>query len=355
MPVIDKNDSSQLLKYKQFVENSPFASATQDPNWASVKQGWGDAQITLEENGNIVAAISLLIRPVLGKWCMLYAPRGPVCDPNNTDLLLKLISEVDKFAKKKHAFLLRFDPEIIYSDENIKKFTDLGFILRGRNFDKDELIQPLYNMILPLSKKLDDNSTIMKSEEELMSEFSQKTRYNIRIAKKKGVTVRYSRDKNDLDSFYEIFKTTCIRDKIGGRTKDYFERMLDAFGENCRIYLGEFEGKVLSGAIAISYGNKMWYSYGASSNELRNLMPNYLMQLEMIRWGLEQKKDLYDFGGVFELTKENGLYRFKEGFCHTQGVTEYIGELDKVYNKLIYYIFNKAIPAWKNLKSMKKL
>ena len=89
-----------------------------------------------------------------------------------------------------------------------------------------------------------------------------------------------------------------MRDRIGARPKDYFERMLEAFGDNCRIYLAECEGRALSGAIAVAYGDKMWYSYGASSNEERNRMPNYAMQLEMIRWGLELGMARYDFGGV---------------------------------------------------------
>ena len=71
MPVIDKKNASDMQRYAQFVRSSPYAAATQDPCWATVKQGWGDAQITAEREGEILAAISLLIRPIGGRWCVL--------------------------------------------------------------------------------------------------------------------------------------------------------------------------------------------------------------------------------------------------------------------------------------------
>lgn len=345
MPLINKKDPEQVRRYQEFVRSSPYACATQDMEWAVVKQGWDDAQITLERGGVIAAAISLLIKPVLCRWCMLYAPRGPVCDINDTALVMELMREVDAFAKKRHAFLLRFDPEALYSDELCRSYTELGFIVRGPGCSKDDLFQPRYNMILNIGGK---------TEDELMAEFSQKTRYNIRYAGKHGVTVRYSREPADLDSFYSIFQVTCIRDRIGGRPKDYFERILQAFGEDCRIYIAEYGGEVIAGAIAISYGGEVWYSYGASSNEHRNLMSNYAMQMEMIRWGLEQNKLLYDFGGVFELSAGNGLYRFKEGFCRKDGVSEFVGEFDLVYGRVLYFAFNRALPAWRRLHTGKR-
>ena len=79
-------------------------------------------------------------------------------------------------------------------------------------------------------------------------------------------------------------------------------------------------------------------------------MPNYLMQWEMIKWGIERGCELYDFGGVFELNKENGLYKFKEGFCHVDGVTEFIGELRYVYNKPMYWLYENAVPALRKIQ-----
>jgi len=76
----------------------------------------------------------------------------------------------------------------------------------------------------------------------------------------------------------------------------------------------------------------------------RNFMPNYAMQMEMIRGGLEEKCEIYDFGGVYVISKENGLYKFKEGFCRQKGVTEFIGEIERVYNKPIHWVFSHLVP-----------
>ena len=106
--------------------------------------------------------------------------------------------------------------------------------------------------------------------------------------------------------------------------------------------------------IALNYGGKLFYIYGASSNEKRNLMPNYLMQQTMIRWALETGCTEYDFGGVFEMDKSNGLYRFKEGFCHQEGVTRFVGEIDYVYKKSIYFAFVNLLPIYKKLRGLLK-
>ena len=243
-----------------------------------------------------------------------------------------------------HAFLLRFDPELPRMPELEEQYRKLGIRVRNDGCDKYDLIQPRYNMIL----KLDEPSF-----DELMPHFSEKTRYNIRLSARKGVTVHWSRSEEDLRKFYELYEITAVRDKIGHRPYDYFKRMLQAYDSSdlLRVYIAEHEGEALSGAICIHYGHKTWYIYGASSNNKRNLMPNYAMQAEMIRWAYENGSEIYDFGGVFILDKSNGLYKFKEGFCRREGATEFIGEFDKVYNPLLYLGFAKLEPMLQRLRA----
>lgn len=163
--------------------------------------------------------------------------------------------------------------------------------------------------------------------------------------------VYYSRDEEDLKTFYNLYEITCQRDKIGKRDYDYFKRMLDAFDEeHLRIYIAKHEDDKLSAAIAINYGPEMFYLYGASSNEKRNLMPNYAMQWEMIKWGLEKKCNIYNFGGIVFLDKNNGLYKFKTGFCKEEGIFKYLGEIDVVYNKRVYFIYKHFLPKIKKIK-----
>ena len=265
--------------------------------------------------------------PVFKKYLM-YASRGPVLKNHDIVMYKKLIEEIEPLKNKYNAFALIMDPEI--NDEKKNECIKSGFKIQ----ENDEiLIQPKHNMII----KLKDFN-----EEELFKTFSEKTRYNVRLATRKGVTVRYSNNVKDLESFYELYKITALRDKIGMRPFEYFKRMLDAFNDDeIRIYVAEHEGEVLSAAITLNYGKKLFYVYGASSNNKRNLMHNYIMQWEMIKYALETKCLEYDFGGVFNFTHEDGLYKFKSGFCKKDGVTKHIGEITKIYNKPLYFMYSE--------------
>lgn len=348
MPILNKENKEEVKKYKEFVDSYEASSLMQSMSWADVKSGWENEYVYIEENNKIIMAMSLLIRKFIAGKTLIYAPRGPVGNAYDIEKVKELMKEVDLVAKKYNAFVVRFDPEIKYDEKFEKMYKEQGFVVRNKKLNKNDLIQPRYNMILEIKDK---------SEEEIFKGYSEKTRYNIRVATRKGVTVRYSRDIEDLKTFYSLYEITGIRDNIASRPYSYFEKMLNAFDENTlRIYIAEHEGQALSAAIAINYGKKTFYLYGASSNEKRNLMPNYLMQQEMIKWAVETGCYLYDFGGVFILDKSNGLFKFKEGFCRQEGVTEFIGEIDKVYSKFWYMIFTKLVPTCqKILKGIKKL
>ncbi len=343
MPILDKNDKKQVERYIEFLNNSEYTRLTQSLEWGRVKKDWKQEAVYLEENGNIIAAMTILLEKVPKmKYYLMYCSRGPVCKSDDVETIKKLVKEAEPLAKKYNAFCLKLDPQLEYSKEINKLFIQNGFKTSGENADHDKLIQPLYEAVLDI-----DNI----SEEELIKKFSEKTRYNIRLSKRKGIEVYYSRSEEDLKIFYELYKITCKRDKIGRRAYEYFKGMLDAFDENhLRIYIAKHEDDKLSAAIAITYGTEMFYLYGASSNVKRNLMPNYAMQWEMIKWGIEKKCKTYNFGGILHLDKNNGLYKFKTGFCKEEGIKHYIGEIDKVYNKLIYFAYTRILPIFKKLK-----
>ena len=347
MPLLDKEDKRQVEKYNEFVRSREHTSALQDLNWAYVKkEEWIHEAVYLEKNGNITAAMSMLIRTFAKGFSMIYVPRGPVCDAYDIVTIKQLVDEAKMVAEKYNAFVLKFDPEAIYDEKLESLYRQAGLKVRNKDKQKHEFIQPIQNMILRIKGK---------TEEEIFKGYSEKTRYNIRVAEKKGVAVRFSRDEEDLKKFYELSEITAKRDGITLRDYDYYKRMLEAFDERyLRIYIAEHDGEALSGAIALNYGGKLFYIYGASSNEKRNLMPNYLMQQTMIRWAIETACSEYDFGGVFEINKANGLYRFKEGFCRQEGVTKFIGEVDCVYNKLAYFTFVKLLPIYKKLRKLIK-
>ncbi len=285
----------------------------------------------------------LLIRklPIVGK-SLAYSSKGPVCNVFDKDVFMRLIKEAEPLKKKYKLFSVKFDPEVLCAKENEDYFKKLGFKVKSGHKHLHDYAQPKFNMVL---------NTDGKTEDGLMSEFSNKTRYNIRLAYRKGVTCRYDNSVESAAKFHEIYKITAIRDSFSYRDREYFENMVNVIPkENLRIYFTEHEGDVLSAAVCVKSGDKMWYMYGASSNEKRNLMPNYAMQWEMIKWALESGCKRYDFGGVFVLDKENGLYKFKKGFCDKEETREYLGETDMVYSKICFFAYDKILPFMQSFK-----
>lgn len=343
MPILNKQNEEDVKRYEKFISEYDGSSLMQSLNWASVKFGWIQEAIYLEENNEIVAAMTLLLEKVPHtNTYFMYSPRGPVCDINDVETVKKLVIEAEKLKEKYKIFVLKFDPNVRYNEKLEIMYKEAGFKVLNKNVNKDDLIQPLHDMVLNIDEF---------SEDELMKTFAEKTRYNIRLAKRKNVEVYFSRKEEDLKIFYELYKITAIRDKIGCRSYEYFKAMLNAYDEkHLRIYVSKHENDYLSAAIALNYGGELFYLYGASSNEKRNLMPNYLMQWEMIRWAIETNCKKYNFGGVLNLDPQNGLYKFKIGFCKKDGVTEYIGEIDKVYDNKMYLVYTKFLPVLKKFK-----
>lgn len=343
MPILDINNKDEVTKYKEYINKSKYARLTQALEWADVKNNWKKEIVYLEENGNIIASMMLLIQSMkIGGYNIMYAPRGPVCDIYDINTVNRLIKEAEPLIKKYKACMIKFDPQVPYTDSLNELYLSNGFKTSGKNPDHDDLIQPVHEAILNIENKTYD---------ELMKSFAEKTRYNIRLSSRKGVEVRHSHKEEDLKVFYKLYEITTLRDKIGKRSYEYFKNMLDSYDkEHLRIYVTSHDGVDLSAAIAVTYGPEMFYLYGASSNEKRNLMPNYAMQSEMIKWGIEKKCSIYNFGGILHLDKNNGLYKFKTGFCKEEGITNYIGEIDKVYNVPLYFLYRNILPMFKKIR-----
>lgn len=328
----------QYNEYEEFVKNHRNGEFTQSVQWQKVKSNWGfEAIVSRKENGSIKGACGVLIQkiPVIGT-SFLYCPRGPICDFHDEETLRDIKCGLDELAKKYKAQSVKLDPYVSVDDiEFISIMEKLGF---KRFFGPEgfETIQARFNYQLPLAGK---------TEEEVMAGLTQKTRYNVRYAMKHGVTIKVG-TKADLDEFMRIYAVTGERDSFNIRPKAYLERMLDALGENVRLYLGYYDGHVVSGAITTNYAGKCSYVYGASDNAFRQYMPNYLMQWEMIKWAIETGCNVYDFQGIAgDIENEEnpmyGLYRFKRGFGGE--IAELAGEFDYIYKPIVQKLVNTAL------------
>lgn len=341
---LDLNNEKEVKRFNEFLNNSRYARFPQSIEWTKVKNNWDHEIVYIEEEGKIVAGIVILIKKIMG-FSLFYAQEGPICDLTDYDLVKKLMDEVEKVAKERNAFVLAFDPDFKVDTDVRDKYISMGYKVTS---DKDDykqssIMQPIYTFELALKDK---------SEEELLKSFNSKTRYNIRLSKRKGVNIEYGRDESLVKRFYELHKMTCERSKIAIRDYSYYKNMVDVMGDKIRVYIASHEGDDLFGAICISSGIETFYVYGGSSDIKRNFMASELTMFEMIKWGVENKAEKFNFGGFMHLDKNSGLYRFKVKFTGEEGLVRKIGLIEKPYKPFMYFMYKHILPLRNNLKNI---
>ena len=278
--LITENQPAKMDEMEAFIRSHPKGHFLQSPAWRRVKARWGWRGVLVRREGQITGALSLLLRKLPAGITLLYAPRGPVCDLGDRDTLEQLFQGARQTAKETGGCALLLDPDILESDHAFwANMAALGFQLRQvSGFDGT---QPRFVFRLDIGGK---------SEEEIFGGFSSKTRYQVRLARRKGVEVAcWAGDEGVpeqvLSQFSALMEETGKRDHFLVRSEAYFRTLLEALGPSARLYLASLAGEAIAGTIAVQYGDKTWYLYGASSNRHRDAMPNYLLQWEMIRWG----------------------------------------------------------------------
>ena len=332
-------------EYVKFLKSNDRCDFQQSLEWAQLKNNWIREVILAEDdNKKIIGSLLVLIRkmPIFGN--LMYSARGPVCDIHNKQVLTQITEGAKFLAKKYNAIALRLEPDIESNDKIFREIiTELGYNIKDDAKSFKEEIQA--KNVLRLNLK-------GKTEEEVFNNFHSKTRYNVRIASKKGVIIKEG-TKEDLKVFHKIMVITGKRDGFIVRPLEYFERMYDCMGsENMKILTAYYNEKPISATILVHYGNKTSYLYGASSNEYRNFMPNYLLQWEMIKIAIKNRSVLYDLRGVEgKADNSNGLYRFKKGFG--ADYIELIGEVNYAFKTLTYKLYRFSEKTYRNIRSTK--
>ena len=330
-------DETEHRRFNDFLARHPKGHVLQTWEWGEIKSrtGWKPWRLILEDNGEIVAAASVLERRLPGLQIpIFYASRGPVLDWQDEALFDAVLREIRQLAKQRGAIFLKVDPDIPSTAGTLREYLLRRGFRSAESKKGFEGVQPKYVFRLDISP----------DEDTLLAQMHQKTRYNVRLAQKKGVVIRRG-TRNDLPEFYRVLKETTERDKFLVRAYSYFEDMYDTLvpAGLAELFIGEYQGQIVAGTLAFVIGQKAWYIYGASSNAHRNVMPNYLIQWEMIRWAKAQGCTIYDFRGVpgpSQLSEDYplyGLYRFKKGF--NGDYTEFIGEWDLVYRPVLYFLW----------------
>lgn len=327
----------------------PDAHALQSWTWGQFKSRWGWSatamrlSIPREENGTKAAALLLKRSLPWLPFSMIYVPRGPVLDYADGALRRIVLAELEWLARKERAMFVKIDPEVVQSwGISPERPSVIGskFMrdLRQRNWRySPEQIQFRNTMELSLRQ----------TEEELLAGMKQKTRYNIRLAGRKGIMIRHG-DQHDFPMIAGIYQQTAQRDGFAVRSVDYYLDIWRSFYLDgmAQPLIAEYQGEAIAAVVVIMSGDRAIYMYGASTNKERNRMPNHLLQWEAIRWAKSQGAMVYDFWGAPDEFAENdrlwGVWRFKAGF---QGeVVRHIGAWDFPVKPIWYRLYNNAMP-----------
>ncbi len=329
--------------FHEFVRTHPYGDVLQTAAWARLKaaSGWKPHFLLGRSPEGEARAACLALERKLPRlpFALLYCPRGPVLDWEDPDAFASMAAELRALATRQRAILVKIDPPVPASHPAAARLIDAqGFVpVRDGGFGG---VQPRCVMKLDLSPGL----------EAVFEGFKPKWRYNIRLAERKGVRIREG-DGSDVDLFYDILLETARRDRFLVRGRSYFHDLWRELSKDglIRIFLAEYEGTAIAGALLFVLGRQAWYTYGASSNEHRNVMPNHLLQWTMIREAAAAGCTVYDFRGVSCGGEDpasahlQGLNRFKAGF--NAQLVEYVGEFDLPVSKGLYVGWTKVAPA----------
>jgi len=320
------------IRKKFMDDNSPDGGFLQSDWWKKFQSAAGRKTLNIKGE-NFWANIIEHKLPLVGKY--FYIPRGNILrikDKNVRNYFDNLII----LAKENKAGWLRIEPASDEVLEITKKNVSLPIVKAPHEMQPKELF------IIDCSK----------SEEELLSEMKSKTRYNIKLAEKKGVQIIVSKEKKYVDRFCDLVEITAKRQGIKSHPRAYYQKMLEIIPEeNIKLYNAEFEGKIVAANSVIFFGNTVTYLHGASDDQDRSSMATYLLQWRQIQDAKRFGAVGYDFGGVNTKTKENkwsGITRFKQSFSPKTEAIEFPGAYDIIVSPWKY----RAYDILRKLKSL---
>ncbi len=311
------------------------------------KYGWGTLHLAWKDaGGQPRAAAQLLFRTQVPGLTMGYCPRGPLLDWEQENLVRQVLHDLARAGREEKAFFLKIDPALIPPDSDQTPFesiastasTDvLAELARLGWRQSREQVQFKNTLIIDLRP----------SEEALLAAMKQKTRYNIRLATRKGVEVRQGSLVN-LDLLYRMFAETSLRDGFAIRSPDYYRQAWGAFIDSGGAVplIASVGEEPVAAIIVFHYGDTAYYLYGMSLELHRDKMPTYLLQWEAMRWAKEAGCRIYDMWGAPDRIEDSdpmyGVYKFKEGFGGC--LVETPGAFDLPLRPWIYRIYTTGMP-----------
>jgi lipid II:glycine glycyltransferase (peptidoglycan interpeptide bridge formation enzyme) len=225
-----------------------------------------------------------------------YVPRGPALADADAEGWREWQARVRTLATQKQVAAVRVEPES----------RAVAAWLQEGGYRPDGHVQPLHSTVIDLRPDL----------AEIRARFKPKTRYNIGLAERRGVTVEVS---DDVATLAQLSAATAAREGIHLPGEGYLRALREALGLAGRLYVARARGKALAAILVGSFGPGAYYLYGGSSREGRELMPSYLLHWVALCDARGQGREWYDLWG----THERGLQQFKSGFGGAP--VEYLG------------------------------
>lgn len=391
-------------EHDEFVKNSPQTNLLQSSDWAKIKDNWGNERLGIYQDQKLVAVASILIQPLPLSFTMLYIPRGPIMDYQNSQLVSFMLQSIKTYAKSKRAVFAKFDPSLFLRKgligqeakdqeatlEIIQSLKECGVEWVGRTEDMGETIQPRFQANIYKEYFTED-------------QLSKSTKQAIRTARNKGVEVIFGGTEL-LDEFAALMKKTEARKGIHLRGKDYYEKLLTTYAGQSYITLSRINlaqrlaslkeqleknqaeasrfnektkpGKIdnnrqekerleeeiqflnqelkdgqeivsLSGTLTLEFGGTSENVYAGMDENFRRYQPAILTWYETAQHAFDRGADWQNMGGV-ENHLDGGLYHFKSKF--NPMIEEFVGEFN-LPTSILYPLVNKAYQLRKKLRN----
>lgn len=246
-----------------------------------------------------------------------------------------IIDELKKLAKKEKVIFVKLEPNVLKNGKAIKLLKDSGAV-------------PGRRLFTPTTFLID----LTKSEDELLAGFHSKTRYNILLAQKQGVTVEEDNSDIAFEKYLSLTEETAKRQGFYAHSKKYHRLMWEQLKPAgiAHLLVAKYKGEIITAWILFVWRDFLYYPYGASTDKYKNVMSNNLMMWEAIRFGKNLGLATFDLWGREE---GKGFTRFKEGY--NPKVVEFLGTWDLVTSPLYYPYRLSELARWIILRAKSKI
>lgn len=274
--------------------------------WAEFRRKWGNEVIETK-----YGILTLHRLPFL-KYKIAIFEKGPV--PTR-----EMLKDLKKLALEKKIIFIRMEPNTIKSDKLVSLFTSEGAV-------------PGRRLFTPTTFWID----LTPSEEALFKSFTSKTRYNIRLAEKHGVSVKEDNSEKAFNKYLGLTMETVNRQGFYAHTRKYHKLMWETLRKAgiAHLLTATYQKEIITTWILFVWKDFLYYPYGASTEKYKNVMANNLMMWEAIKFGKKLKLKTFDLWGREE---GKGFTKFKEGY--NPKVIEFLGTWDLIANRPLYYIY----------------